>query len=341
MCPDPGNHVRFLPILDGAQLAELLEMRTIKAIQSAATSIVVAALVACTGGESVDAEGSAIGNETLVDAAPSLAFGASVKGTLAKGQMSVYRFTVAKGDTYKLIETISKGDLTPDFTVYSSSKISSTSHKAEARRLEKSYQATTKGVLGVAVKAFNGVGAGDYSLQLKCVSGPCAGAPGSVALDDQMLDGCLVAVRTCAVKQAEGSFGLTAASSLSAVQACAKASAIEGQSCKETCSTKGGDRACAALAEILPAIAKKKGACTKVFDTCMSTCSEFGEEEATQIPCLADGYNGTCVGYANDTVPCGGALKMDSHEECIERCKSTNGVWMDDLDTICSESCAN
>ena len=148
VCPDPGNHARFLPTLDGAQLATSLEMRTIKAIQYAATSIVVVALVACTGGESVDAEGSAIGNETLVEGAPSLAFGASVKGTLAKGQMSVYRFTVAKGDTYKVIETISKGDLTPDFTVYSSSKISSSNHKAEARRLEKTYQATTKGVLG-------------------------------------------------------------------------------------------------------------------------------------------------------------------------------------------------
>lgn len=165
-------------------------MRTIKAIQYAATSIVVVALVACTGGESVDAEGSAIGNETLVEGAPSLAFGASVKGTLAKGQMSVYRFTVAEGDTYKVIDPSQRGSHTGFYGVLIVENLV-VNRKAEARRLEKTYQATTKGVLGVAVRAFNGVGAGDYALQLKCVSGPCAGGPGSLVLDNQMLDGCL------------------------------------------------------------------------------------------------------------------------------------------------------
>jgi len=59
-----------------------------------------------------------------------------------------------------------------------------------------------------------------------------------------------------------------------------------------------------------------------------------------EAQCLRDGFNGTCDGYARGHEKCGGSYADDTLEECHQLCESTSGAWMDDLDLICVEGCA-
>jgi hypothetical protein len=72
----------------------------------------------------------------------------------------------------------------------------------------------------------------------------------------------------------------------------------------------------------------------------MVECIDVGDgSPISESVCLEDGFNGTCVRYAQSRVECGGTNEADSNEDCHARCESILGAWNDDLDTMCEESC--
>jgi hypothetical protein len=119
----------------------------------------------------------------------------------------------------------------------------------------------------------------------------------------------------------------------------------EGKSCKTACTGEEAKPVCDSVIEALPFYADASAACLAELDSCLETCHSIGGDildelwESPEAICWENGFNGTCDGYARGHKKCGGTYADDTHAECDALCKSTDGAWMDDLDTICTEQC--
>jgi hypothetical protein len=252
--------------------------------------------------------------------------GETVTGTITARQLDVWAIELKAGDKITVVDQTTKGDLQPDVQLFrDAGKIASAD-------------------------------SGDYKLTVTCTGGPCAGEaqkPLEVKLDDgQKLD-CITKARQCTfedMKPLNGDVGTARAREL--LDAClAKVTLSNGKgnlplSCKSACSGNG-KAACDSLVAKLPWFADRSQACLDEWDVCMSDCYQGGDDwsgddisEHPEMVCVHEPvFNGNCWYYVQTIAPCGGKLKMGTEERCREYCENTTGAWMDDLDTICIESC--
>lgn len=309
------------------------------------TSLVAALIAACAGEEvTASSEAAYSRGDGVFGQAPMLKAGETKKGTINNQQIDVWGVDLKQGDQITIVESITQGTLTPDFGLFAGGHtyLESASHDAKPKKLTKNYVAQQGGKHYIGVAAYQGKGAGNYSIKFTCTGGPCAGQPFVASLEAEEANLCIQKTRECAVGKARpaggGAVGIAAARA--AWTACAaEVMTTNGKACATACD---GDNAslCTHATKAVQFFAAKPAACTAVFESCMSECTEMGQgAEDSERVCLDEGFNSTCVAYAKANTECGGANKTDSNEDCHALCESTDGAWNDDLDMMCEERC--
>jgi hypothetical protein len=283
--------------------------------------------------------------------APALKFGETKKGTINNSQIDVWAIEVSEGDKFTVVESITRGTLTPDFGVFAGgySHLASASHDAQPKKLTKSYVATSGGKHFIGIAAYQNRGTGNYNIKVTCTGGPCAGEPFVAPLEPEHVNQCIRKTRECALAKARPAAGgfVSIAKARAAWSECAgQVMADDGKACTTACD---GDSefTCKAGVEAVKYFAGKPVACETVFKGCMEECTDsggnggWGGDSSTESEsvCLDIGFNGTCPGYAKQRTECGGSVVLDSNEDCHALCHTTSGAWIDDLDVICEESC--
>jgi hypothetical protein len=240
------------------------------------------------------------------------------------------------------------GDHKPDAVMFRGYEhVRSTSHSTTPTALTKKYRIAEAGVHYVAVGTYGNRGSGEYELTIKCTGGPCAGEPAPPRpLEEAEAAQCIAKARQCAVAKAVGmARNMTVAQAGAEFERCLQDARVGQQvQCGTACARPDAAQLCTNIKRMVKTYAGKGAACKQELESCMGSCREIGDgqdvlENGAEAMCLFDGFNGTCDGFAKQTRACGGRLVPDSHEHCMESCKATQGVWMDDLDLICVESC--
>jgi hypothetical protein len=291
----------------------------------------------------------------ILDSAPTLAFGTPRTGFVDDGNLDVFAMSLKLGDRFTLVEKVTSGDLSPHFTLYygASSYVSSASWSRSGATLTKTYVAAQTGTYYIGVKPYQNVGEGNYELRATCTGGPCAGEPVVVPMDADLRAECIAAARECAFEALpayDGAVGPARARSV--FQTCiTTVTGDDGEACGEACDASDDDSARALCDDIigaLPFYADQDGDCVDVVASCLDDCdgaASGADENAEEVwetsigMCWNNGYNGACDSYARAHEACGGDNEADSPEDCIAHCESTEGAWIDDLDTICEEAC--
>ena len=309
---------------------------------AAAASIIVACAVQDASTGTAEADYTRSGG--VLGQAPTMKYGETKKGTINNAQIDVWGIEVHEGDKFTVVETITRGTLTPDYGVFAGgySYLASASHDAQAKKLTKNYVATTGGKHFIGIAAYQGRGTGNYSIKVTCTGGPCAGEPFVAPLEPEHVNQCIRKTRECALTKARPASGgsVTIAKARSAWTECAgQVMADDGKACTTACE---GDNefTCKAAIEAVKYFAGKPAACEAVFKDCMEQCADYGDDSSeSESVCLDIGFNGTCPGYAKQRTECGGSVQADSNEDCHNLCHTTNGAWVDDLDVMCEEAC--
>ncbi len=318
-------------------------------------ALVAASLVACADSPSYDEQWGADDIITgkadgLLDGAEILDFGESGTGFVEDQQMDVYAIDLREGDQITATLNVTSGDLSPHFTLYYGgfTHISSQTFTRETKKIVKTYTIGTTGRFYVSVRAYQNVGAGHYAFDIACNGGPCAGQPYVRPLTFEQEAECIGAARRCsfaALPQYSGAVGAVRARQI--FEGCLDAAKTyeEHAECDSACSGEGKDL-CDAEIAALPFYADQSGACITALEECLDVCFDIGgggdAEDISDMPeymCWELGFNGTCDTYSRGHVACGGTYDYDTREQCYAFCESTDGVWHDDLDTLCAEAC--
>lgn len=306
-------------------------------------------LVACNVSQERSAPGTSEADYTrqggVIGQAPKLEFNQAKSGTIKTGHIDVFALELREGDKITIVETISRGTLTPDFGLFAGgyTHVPSASHEALPKKLTKNYVANAGGKHYIGVAGYEGRGAGDYKIKVTCTGGPCAGQPFVRPLEEGQKNECMQKARECTLvkaRPASGSGNVSIATVRSTWATCLNDTMLAGgESCKPACDGEA-ESTCKDIQGSLKFFVSKPQACTEVLNDCMSQCIDSGDgSDVSEGTCMVHGFNGTCPGYARAQVACGGAEAPDSNEQCHSLCRATSGAWMDDLDTICEESC--
>jgi len=307
-------------------------------------------LGACAGQENSAPNGTSEADYTrqggVLGQAPKLEFNVQQGGTIKQGHIDVFAIELREGDKITVVETISRGTLTPDFGLFAGghSHVASQSHEALPKKLTKNYVATTGGKHFLGIAAYEGRGTGDYKVKVTCTGGPCAGQAFVRPLEESQKNECIQKARECALvkaRPASGSGNASIASVRAAWASClADTMLAGGESCKPACDEGDAQTTCKGIIQAVKYFASKPATCTAALNDCMSQCVDAGDHsDISEQICMLDGFNGTCDGYARANAACGGSEQPGSNEECHSLCRATSGAWMDDLDVICEESC--
>lgn len=306
-------------------------------------------IVACAAQEASNANGGStseadFSRNGILAQAPTMKLGETKKGTINNSQIDVWGIEVHEGDKFTVVETITRGTLTPDFGVFAGgySYLASASHDAQPKKLTKSYVATSGGKHYIGIAAYQNRGTGNYNIKVTCTGGPCAGEPFVAPLEPEQVNQCIQKTRECALAKARPASGgfVSIAQARAAWSTCiGQVMADDGKACTTACEGDN-DWTCKAAVEAVKDFAGKPVACEAVFEDCMEQCADYGDDSSeSEAVCLENGFNGTCPGYAKQRTECGGSVQKDSNEDCHNLCHTTNGAWVDDLDVMCEESC--
>ena len=288
----------------------------------------------------------------LLDGAPVLTFGQVGRGYVEADQLDVYAIQLRGGDKITTKMTVTEGDLSPHNTLYygGSVYLRSATFQRTDTSITKTYTIESTGRHFIAVKAYRNVGAGRYTLQFTCNGGPCNGEPVVRVLTPDERGECIGKARVCSFAELPRWNGAVGpARSRSIFEGCLAAAQTQddGVACDEACDDDTDARMlCDAMMADLPFYADASPACLAELDECLASCHDEAEGTAEELwrtsesICWVNGFNGTCDGYARGHASCGGSeYADDTRDECLELCESTIGAWIDDLDTICTETC--
>lgn len=283
----------------------------------------------------------------LLDDAPVIRIGDTARGTLGANQMNVFAIDLKHGQQLKVVQKRTSGNLSPHFTLFQgvSTHVASETFARTSTRITKTYTVGANTRFYIAVKPYQGNGAGNYELNVTC-TGNCNGTPLPVdPLDINAADTCIEQARACsfaALPSFNGAVGAVRARAI--FEGCL----AKEPECLGACEVEGGQGVCDSIIASLPYYADASPACRTVAADCMDSCRELGSSSwdgddlasGNEGMCWANGFNGTCDGYARDHASCkAGGYADDSNEQCHALCQSTTGAWTDDLDTLCEEEC--
>ncbi|MBK8169814.1 MAG: hypothetical protein IPK60_05670 [Sandaracinaceae bacterium] len=285
----------------------------------------------------------------VLDSAPVLDFGEIGRGYVEGDQLDMFAIDLREGDVITTTLDVVNGDLAPHFTLYFGGNryIASDKFERSDSSIEKSYTLAATGRYYLAVKPYRGAGAGRYAIRAECSGGPCNGEVLERYLTVGEQATCIESARVCSfaeLPQWRGAVGASRARSI--FEACLEEVTIEGASCTDACEGDAEDF-CGDVISALPFYADANRACLSTLDECLDACRDAGAnaEEAEEVwtspesMCWSTGYNSNCDSYARSHSSCGGENQADSNAACHALCEATDGAWMDDLDTICTEAC--
>lgn len=320
----------------------------------------IAALSGLAGCESSPEAQSANATEGVLGFAPPITYGDTVSGQIAAPQIDVWALDVKAGDKLRLEETVTSGDLKPDIVLFlgaSANHVSSDDFDVSTSTLTKDYTLDRNARYFVVVRGYQGHGSGSYTLSATCLGGPCAGEvppPPVVELSEQEKQECVAKSRVCALdKLPEYNGAVGAVRSQTVWDECISQTTIETAvsdvpaTCATACQGEEAAPVCEALVAMLPWLADQTSACVGKFNECIGACYDAGYGQADEgieyggeAVCTTGiaAFNGSC-NDVRDLQVCGGPWAADSCEACYIECHYTSGAWIDDLDTICSETC--
>lgn len=292
--------------------------------------------------------------------APPIAYGQTVTGQVASPQIDIWALDVQAGDKFRLTNTVTGGDLSPDIVLFRGNvndHISSDAHEVAEGSLRKDYATDRNGRYFIVVRGYQNQGAGSYSLSAECLGGPCAGEippPPVVELDDGDKVACVRQARECAVTKLPeygGAVGSVRAKQI--FDDCLGQATVDTwqsdvpASCATACAGVDDAFVCDSIVGMLPWLADRTPQCVDAFNGCIEDCSDAagGDHpnnlyEGIEAVCVTGevAFNGSCRDVSELAV-CGGEWSEDSCEACYIGCHATIGAWYDDLDTICSDEC--
>jgi hypothetical protein len=286
----------------------------------------------------------------LLDSAEKLDFNEVGTGYVEGEQMDVYAIDLRGGDKITATMTVTSGDLNPHFTLYygGSSYIGSATFVRQTRKIVKTYTLEATGRYYVAVKAYHQQGKGKYTFQITCNGGPCNGEPVTLELSDAEQGECIEKARVCsfaALPPYNGYVGPARSRSIFDTCLATAVTTDRGATCDSACAADKGQYICEDIISSLPFYADASAACLAELEECMTECARYAEGDAYDVGdtaiamCWTNGLNNTCDSYARGHQDCGGVYADNSAEECLQLCEATTGAWVDDLDTMCSETC--
>jgi hypothetical protein len=291
-------------------------------------------------------------SDGLLDGAQVLTFDQVGSGFVDEQQMDIYAIDLKGGDQITATMTVTSGVLSPHFTLFfgGSSHVGSKTFERKTKKIVKTYALEDTGRYFVSVRAFQNQGEGKYTFSIACNGGPCNGEPviRTLTIDEQAE--CITAARRCGFADLPRWNGFVGdARARTIFQGCLNAAQteVDGVSCETACDEVDDAKPlCESIIKSLPFYADATPACLAELDDCMATCHDLGGNgdadelwESNESICWETGFNGTCDGYARGHKDCGGTYADDTNEQCHALCESTDGAWVDDLDTICSDSC--
>ncbi|MBW2525730.1 MAG: hypothetical protein JRI23_16220 [Deltaproteobacteria bacterium] len=325
----------------------------------AAAAVSALAFAACEGADVGSDEQFAVEGSVL-SIAPVLAFEEVGSGSITGRQIDLWGFDAQAGDQLSVVKTVTDGDLAPDFLLFrgaAAGSIASSSYAVEDGKLTKHYTVGHDTRFFIAVRAYEGNGAGDYTLEVTCAGGPCAGGtpdPVEVELDLDQQAECLYLVRECAFAKLpgyDGYVGPTRARNI--VNECLHEHTVDDDesdlqaTCRPLCD---GDNQglCDSLIGQLPWFADQSQACLQEWNYCVDDCHqeagynsmwEESLEETAEAVCTlgSGGLGGGCATFIGKVKACGGSLDADDDylTYCKERCEDVAGAWVDDTSDLC------
>lgn len=290
--------------------------------------------------------------------APPLELGQTVAGQVASPQIDVWALNVKAGDQFRVTNTTTGGDLQPDVVLFQGSAknhVSSVDFQASEGMLRKDYEVGFDGTYFLVVRGYQNQGAGSYSLSAECLGGPCAGEvppPPVFELEEDERAQCVRAARECAIAKLpayNGAVGSVRARQI--FDSCLAETTVDTvhsdveASCAPACTND--DDVCDAIVGLLPWLADQTPACVGEYNLCVDECYDAAWSDAEHnVTYGGEGvcatgetaFNGSCPNVSELEV-CGGQWAEDSCEACYTRCFQREGAWIDDLDTICDETC--
>lgn len=305
------------------------------------------------GAQAMIATGKADG---LVDLAQELTFEAVVSGRVSGEQLDLYRIDLKAGDTFKVLLTVESGDLNPHVMLFrgANTYVSSQEWSLTGQLLTKDYAVDFGGRHVLVVRAYQGDGAGKYTMSTTCTGGPCNGEvvidPEPEGISPDQAGACIGLARECALDRVgryDGAVGDVRSKELWA-ECMAEAALDHGAtSCQTACDGEEQAALCEGIRTALIFYADRTEACRTLVNDCMGWCYEAGGDgtaeefwTSAEAVCWENGFNGTCDGYARGHATCDGTeYAADTYPECYAACESTAGAWTDDLDMICTEEC--
>lgn len=290
--------------------------------------------------------------DSLLDGAQVLAFDQVGTGFVDENQMDVYAIDLKGGDKITAIMKVTSGNLSPHFTLFFGglSHVSSKTFDRATKKITKTYELTSTGRYFISVRAFQHQGEGNYEFSITCNGGPCAGEPviRTLTVDEQAE--CITKARRCSFADLPRWNGFVgAARARSIFQGCLNAAQTteDAVTCETACDEVDDAKPlCESIIGSLPFYADASSACLAELDDCMAIChgaDNGGSADelwtTAESICWETGFNGTCDTYARGHEDCGGTYADDTNAQCHALCEATDGAWIDDLDTICSDSC--
>jgi hypothetical protein len=318
--------------------------------------LVACAAEAATTNEDPDLLGP--GKSDIWELARPLVLGEPLTGTVSATAFELFAIDAALGDVLEIAVERTSGDFEPRTVLYGIGG-SNVSHDqgsyAETAGGNRKSLTATASRHHVVVRANYYRGAGEFSLVVRCVGGPCAGdfGPG----DDRIVHAgtCLERARECALTRLGSAAVTDVASAASLLNGCLAEQNVFGFDCAAACAVgEDATALCTKIAEALPFYADESDACRELANDCLEECNlreEYGsyldEDDFefwmnSEAICWNDvEWNGTCDDFARAHVHCGGTEHAveESFDSCMAWCGAISGAWGSDIDEMCGPGC--
>ncbi len=312
-------------------------------------TLVIAAMTGCAAGDvydpSPDLEPGAIAAAKADGAFGSteISLGERVTGNAAGTAIALFALELEAGDEMRVTVTRASGDLAPSAYLYRGTEhyVAPDDYDTADGRVTLNYGPSADGTHHIVVKAYEGVGAGEFELVTECTGGPCAGISADPV---QRQSDCIEAAAQCsiaALPRYDGRVGDVTARRV--FNDCLDAQADE--SCRTACDEEGAP-VCGEVVAALPDLADQTMLCRDLLSSCLDDCAGMGGfytpgsiGEAAASACWT-GYFGNCAEFIGGHQACGGTeYDVGSVGECRARCAAVEGAWDEGPWDGCMEEC--
>ncbi|MEM9863851.1 MAG: hypothetical protein AAF938_19785 [Myxococcota bacterium] len=287
-----------------------------------------------------------------------ITLGDDVSGSLTRDSLGLFALELTAGDEIAVNIYRTSGNLNPSAYLYEGTEdfLRPDHFNADTERVALSFNIRETGQHHIAVQAYRGRGEGDYFLETRCLSGPCAGQSTLQGID--RANECVMRATDCAFRRLPEFGGRVGAATAERVFDeclreegedcfCVEDENIDLGECKAACDYAEVDDVCGRIVDSLPAFADQELACLEEMTACLDDCSGTGFADGDTLEELEAGscWNGNgsdCVQYTNGHASCGGTeYSAGSMGACVARCEAAEGAFDEGPFDLCVDVCAD